>query len=199
VSLTTTLFGIPVSATSSVVADIKVKVNNAQPQGAKQLRRVTMQKQQEHIEESSEIDAVSDIKKHIVTDMQQLMQRCEPCESYEEGIEIGEQLIAACKVLSKDKGLICQGLAANQLGFNKRVIVLLKGKRFQIWVNPVLIGGSAVRPSEEACYSQPGVEATVLRFSKVVVKADKRMKTTLNGLSAFCFQHEIDHLNGKLI
>ena len=54
----------------------------------------------------------------IITDKNKLLkEKCKPCDSIKEGEEIGAQLL---KELS-DKGI---GLAANQIGINKRVCVL---------------------------------------------------------------------------
>ena len=53
----------------------------------------------------------------IITDKNKITQVCEPCKSVEEGEEIGAQIL---KELG-DKGI---GLAANQIGINKRVCVI---------------------------------------------------------------------------
>ena len=55
----------------------------------------------------------------IITDKEQLKQTCELCETVEEGEEIGKQLIE--ELVNSKSGI---GLAANQIGINKRVCVI---------------------------------------------------------------------------
>lgn len=103
------------------------------------------------------------------------------------------------------------GLAANQVGILKRVIVMdteyhraPDGARAPFClVNPEISSASAETSSyNEGCLSIPGVYADVVRPKEVRVKyldyngESKEVEAT--GLLATCIQHEIDHINGKL-
>jgi peptide deformylase len=56
---------------------------------------------------------------------------------------------------------------------------------------------------EEGCLSLPGVAVTVTRAKEVTVKAQdetgKEFVKKFSGLPATVVQHEMDHLNGKLL
>ncbi|BCJ93072.1 peptide deformylase [Anaerocolumna cellulosilytica] len=129
-----------------------------------------------------------------------------------------EKLKAPCKKATKnDLGLIkdlidtaefhkerCLGLAANQLGYDKCIIIVadMEGKWISM-VNPIIIHKSTEQYShEESCLSLDGYRK-VTRFKSVdVIYFDKKMKIQKMryfGRLAAEIQHEIDHLNGILI
>jgi peptide deformylase len=93
------------------------------------------------------------------------------------------------------------GLAANQVGELKRVIIVMFEEGPTPFINPKIIKWSKETDSrEEGCLSFPMIYGKVARDLKIVVEAqDLEMKThklTMEGLGARVFQHEIDHLNG---
>ena len=100
------------------------------------------------------------------------------------------------------------GLAANQIGVLKRVIVMDCAREDEppaLWkmFNPEIIWQSEeITKMEEGCLSIPGHNAEVQRPSYVHVSYldsdgnSQEMEAT--GLLAACVQHEIDHLNGVL-
>ena len=105
------------------------------------------------------------------------------------------------------------GLAANQVGVDKRVIVMdvpdkdnregyEKGKNLIAIINPEIIDADGETIYEEGCLSIPGFTADVKRFEKVEVKGidrdGKGIVLKAEGLFAITLQHEIDHLNGML-
>lgn len=99
------------------------------------------------------------------------------------------------------------GLAANQIGEAKRLLVIdLQKPEIQsgliVLVNPVVVSASGSIVYEEGCLSVPGFFANVKRYSDVVVRAldqdEKPIQITASGLLAVVLQHEIDHLEGKL-
>lgn len=101
------------------------------------------------------------------------------------------------------------GLAAPQVGISRRVIVLDAGGReghppqlYQL-ANPRIMSGDGEIEWEEGCLSIPGFLMPMVRKSHVVVEAlDRNGKTiTIDAqeLLAVILQHEIDHLDGKLI
>jgi peptide deformylase len=99
------------------------------------------------------------------------------------------------------------GLAAPQVGIGKRltVIDLSLGEdesKKLILINPEIIAREGSQVGEEGCLSIPGFREPVTRANKVTVKAhnEKGEPVELSGeeLLARAFQHEVDHLNGKL-
>ena len=98
------------------------------------------------------------------------------------------------------------GLAAPQIGLSLRLAVIdvrPEGKPQRlVLINPELIATSGELKDEEGCLSIPGVYAKQKRFSKATVRAldenGEPWEMTGEGLLARAFQHEIDHLDGKL-
>lgn len=103
------------------------------------------------------------------------------------------------------------GLAAPQLGINKRMVAIhfedLKGKLYSYGlVNPKIISHSiekAYLTSGEGCLSvDRNVEGYVPRYARITVKAigldGTELKLRLRDYAAIVFQHEIDHLNGVM-
>jgi peptide deformylase len=99
------------------------------------------------------------------------------------------------------------GLAAPQVGVPLRVFVvdLSVGRdRAQLitLVNPEFVQREGTQLEEEGCLSLPGFNATVLRPSRVVIQGldreENRQTFEGTGLLARAFQHEMDHLDGRL-
>jgi peptide deformylase len=99
------------------------------------------------------------------------------------------------------------GLAAPQVGVPLRVFVvdLSVGRdRAQLitLVNPEFVQREGTQLEEEGCLSVPGFNATVLRPSRVVIhgldREENRQTFEGTGLLARAFQHEMDHLDGRL-
>ena len=99
------------------------------------------------------------------------------------------------------------GLAAPQVGINKRIVVIdLKedGKsKPMTLVNPKILSSSSKSLiNEEGCLSIPGYYADVSRPSEIEVEwfdlKGNRKKKKCSGLLSVCIQHEIDHLDGIL-
>ena len=99
------------------------------------------------------------------------------------------------------------GLAASQIGVELRLFVLdlsvgRKASDLQVLLNPEIVERDGMQLEEEGCLSLPGFSATVLRPSRIVVRAldrDGSPKTVEGtGLLARALQHELDHLDGLL-
>lgn len=97
------------------------------------------------------------------------------------------------------------GLAAPQIGISLRlsVVDVSTDKTQQlVLVNPEIISSEGQIEYHEGCLSVPSVYDTVVRAEKVVIRAQDRFgkpfEMSAEGLLGECFQHEIDHLNGKL-
>ena len=97
------------------------------------------------------------------------------------------------------------GLAAPQIAVNLSlsVVDVIGDKQQQlVLVNPEIIASHGQMEYQEGCLSVPGAYDTVIRAEKVTIRAQDRFgvffEMTAEGLLGECFQHEIDHLNGKL-
>ena len=103
-----------------------------------------------------------------------------------------------------DKGI---GLAATQVNYHERLIVIdvSEGRDEPIYiVNPSYeILDSSPESSKEGCLSIPTFQQEVLRAKKIELSYQdldgEPQKLMAEGLFGYCIQHEIDHLNGKLI
>lgn len=101
------------------------------------------------------------------------------------------------------------GLAAVQVGVPRRLIVLDTAKdddppRPLVLVNPEIVTlGSEMRQHEEGCLSIPDVRIDIERPGSLKVRyldlEGKPQELDAEGLLATAIQHEVDHLNGKLI
>ena len=100
------------------------------------------------------------------------------------------------------------GLAAIQIGFPKRIIVMdiskdKKNKTPMYFVNPIILNKAIEQSTyEEGCLSVPNQFAEIDRPNKCEVEyldynGEKKLLKA-EGLLATCIQHEIDHLEGIL-
>ena len=100
------------------------------------------------------------------------------------------------------------GLAAIQIGFPQRIIVMdiskdKKNKSPMYFVNPIIINKAAEQSTyEEGCLSVPDQFAEIDRPNKCEVEYldydGKKKLLKADGLLATCIQHEMDHLEGIL-
>jgi peptide deformylase len=97
------------------------------------------------------------------------------------------------------------GLAAPQIGVSLQLAVVdVIGDKTQqyVLINPKVVTAEGKSMYQEGCLSVPGVYDTVERATHVTVQAldrhGKPFEVSADGLLGECFQHEIDHLNGKL-
>jgi peptide deformylase len=96
------------------------------------------------------------------------------------------------------------GLAANQVGRLKRILVAaLEEERF-VLVNPVVEEATETTEKElEGCLSIPGIQVEVERPTGITVSGQDAsgapLRMEASGLLARILQHEIDHLDGILI
>ena len=101
------------------------------------------------------------------------------------------------------------GLAAVQVGVPRRLFVLdtskdEKTRQPLVLINPQIVSlGAETRVHEEGCLSIPDVRIDIERPSSATVRfldrEGKQQELAAEGLLATVVQHEIDHLNGRLI
>ena len=96
----------------------------------------------------------------------------------------------------------CAGMAANMIGYHKRIIIVNTFMNDLIMVNPEIIAKSGSYNAKEGCLSLVG-ERSTKRFQKIKVKyLDEKFKPVVSEYSGFIaevIQHEIDHCNGIVI
>lgn len=96
----------------------------------------------------------------------------------------------------------CIGMAANMIGYKKRMIIVSIGPMDIVMINPVLVTKSRSYETEEGCLSLDGTRKTT-RYRNIEVEfqdagfAKKKMK--FDGYVAQIIQHEMDHLDGVII
>jgi len=97
----------------------------------------------------------------------------------------------------------CVGMAANMIGFTKRIIAFDNGGSYMAMLNPEILKASGEYETEEGCLSLLGGPRKTKRYQKIKVRyQNDRMQVrikTFAGWTAQIIQHEIDHCNGILI
>ena len=136
----------------------------------------------------------------IITEKTKLQKICESVSSIEEGEEIAVKLFN--QLTESENGI---GLAANQIGINKRVCVV-NVKEPLVLINPRIVERSNkefIFP--EGCLSFPDQHVRTKRNVSVVVETDNHEgklsfsaenEDINDAFECACVQHEIDHLDG---
>ena len=136
----------------------------------------------------------------IITEETQLKILCEEVKKVKEGEEIGAKLLKELAV--SENGI---GLAANQIGINKRVCVI-NVKEPLVLVNPRIVERSEdefIFP--EGCLSFPNKHVKTKRNVSVTIETDNHESKLMfnadsedinDAFECACVQHEIDHLDG---
>jgi len=152
-----------------------------------------------------------------------LRKKCAPVEEIDG--EVLELLDDMAETMYGARGV---GLAASQIGVDKRVVVIdisprntgadeegeegeeevveaeseYEGPGLIELINPEIISSEGEVIAEEACLSIPGFTSDVKRKQRVVIEARNRegqlVEIEASELLARVFQHEIDHINGIL-
>jgi len=129
-----------------------------------------------------------------------LKQQTDPVEIFDEGIA---QLSADLRDTAK--AFRAEGLAANQIGalYSMFVIRDFESQEYITCINPQILAVHTDQvDSNEGCLSFPGVLERLKRAESVrVTYQDEGGLVTerwLSGITSVAFQHELDHLQGKL-
>ena len=141
-------------------------------------------------------------------------------------------------LLDTYKKVPCAGIAANQIGYNKRIFIGMKedepdteeqykelrkeqpkeqpkeqkkesgnpnADNYEFYINPQIdqTYKKSIQEEEEGCLSIPEIRLIAERYDKIKVRYydinGKKIKKTLKGFLSRLFQHELDHLDGKLM
>ncbi len=126
-----------------------------------------------------------------------------PCDEAVPSPDTSMLLHSMIETLQATPGAI--GLAAPQVGVSIRAFVMgTEEQGYLAFLNPKIVrrGGITV-PSVEQCLSVPGKTVTVRRSHSVTVRSVNAegvpCEFTAKGRAACIVQHEIDHLDGKII
>ncbi len=134
--------------------------------------------------------------KPIMRDIFFLGQKSEPATR--EDIQIGKDLQDTLNANREH----CVGMAANMIGVKKNIIIVNVGLIDIVMFNPVIIKKDGLYETEEGCLSLEGVRKTT-RYQNIEVGyydfSWKKQKMKLSGWTAQICQHEMDHLEGKII
>ncbi len=120
----------------------------------------------------------------------------------------------------------CSGIAANQIGYNKSIFIGMEyddrpeedkddsenlddverdPENYDIYINPQIdtIDKESIQIGEEGCLSIPDLTLQMERYDKIKVRyynlEGKAIKKPLNKFISRLYQHELDHLNGRLM
>ena len=127
-------------------------------------------------------------------------------------------------LLDTYKSIPCAGVAANQIGYDKKMFIGLKhdnykeeteankkvignpnADNYEFYINPTIEHSSkkSLQEGEEGCLSIPEIRLVAERYDKIKVKyfneEGKKVKKPLKEFMSRLFQHELDHLDGKLM
>lgn len=96
----------------------------------------------------------------------------------------------------------CVGMAANMIGYNKRIIIVTVGMINMVLVNPIIVKKAFPYETEEGCLSLEGVRKTT-RYKEIEVEFEdisfKKQRRKFSDWTAQIIQHEIDHCDGIII
>lgn len=94
------------------------------------------------------------------------------------------------------------GIAAPQLGLNKRVFLNNVDNRPQFFINPRITHSEGTIRLKEGCLSFPNTFLYIERAAEITIDAvdadGQEFRASLDDLDAVAAQHELDHLNGVL-
>ena len=95
------------------------------------------------------------------------------------------------------------GLAAPQIGIPLQIFVASPENGWRGFINPEVLDGGGESILEEGCLSLPDLVVPVKRKETVFIRAwdldGKELNLEVSGIPGRVYQHEIDHLQGKLI
>ena len=134
--------------------------------------------------------------KQIVRDILFLGQKSEPATKAD--LQVGRDLQDTLRA-NRER---CVGMAANMIGVKKNIIIVSMGFLDVVMFNPVIVSKSGPYETEEGYLSLDGVRKTTRYQNMEVEYYDfdwKRQRQKLSGWTAQICQHEMDHLEGKII
>lgn len=150
---------------------------------------------------------MKDLIVEIETNKEILKQVCEPIVKLVDNPVLDEICLTLIDTYKANINK-CVGLAANQVGFQKKVILIRTKTGFEIMINPTITPCRFYGKTrkKESCLSHPGLITKVNRYKHIKVSyypyaklIPSRLTKVFTGIKARIIQHEIDHLQGILI
>ena len=124
----------------------------------------------------------------------------EPCEAVEDFSQLDFLIDSMYSIMRQNLGC---GIAAPQVGDSRQVLIAQIGLKSEVFVNPRIEFARGYVPFLEGCLSFPFLLVPKIRRYRIDVNYFDRYgaekSNTFRGLNAIILQHEIDHLNGKLM
>ncbi|MBO5048931.1 MAG: peptide deformylase [Oscillospiraceae bacterium] len=135
------------------------------------------------------------IRKILTVDEDVLHKVCKPVENFDQ--KLHTLLDDMRQTLIDSEGV---GLAAPQVGILRRVVLVDNGEEILELINPTILETDGEQEGAEGCLSVPGRYGWVKRPYYAKVRAQDRngnwFETEGEELTARCFCHELDHLEG---
>jgi len=131
-----------------------------------------------------------------------LRRETEPIQNFDKSLK--DFVKSMIKTMHREDGI---GLAAPQIGYSKKVLVVdISGineeEKPRVFINPEIVAESGESVIEEGCLSIPEVREDVSRPEKIKLKYSdengENYEDEYDDWMARVLQHEIDHLNGVL-
>lgn len=143
----------------------------------------------------------SDSMKLVVHPSDILRRKCEDIKGIEFVPSLSQITDEMYEVMTEHGGI---GLAGPQVGLPYNIFIIKNSNDYEAFFNPRITWmENSLTASVESCLSLPGIIKTVLRSKSISMEyldfSGKRRVKKFDGIKAICVQHEIDHLNGKLI
>lgn len=136
--------------------------------------------------------------KEIITELDKLGDRADEIDVKKDNNEMREIILELKETLREHKNGV--GLAAPQIGYNRRIFVINFNGDIRTFINPVITEAKGLTLNREGCLSLPGKEYLRPRNTEISVfyqtPLGKIESRKLIGLAACVFQHELDHLDG---
>lgn len=130
--------------------------------------------------------------KQIVTNLKELRRPCAIVRNDEDISAIVQDLK---DTLATKVGY---GLAANQIGIQKKIAFYKIGANEVTLINPKIMDKFDKMVFNEGCLSFPGLEIKTDRYREITFENNGRCYSA-SGIEALVIQHEVDHLSGKTI
>jgi len=137
---------------------------------------------------------------HLVHESHPLLRQVMPEFDFnEKGVNPNQLASALVDTCREHHGI---GLSANQCGLPYRVFVMGAGEEYVAFFNPKVIATRDEAHMTEGCLSFPFLGLKITRPKEVDVEYQDfngiTRTATYIGVSARCFLHELDHMNGIL-
>ena len=134
--------------------------------------------------------------RRILTDKEPALHKvCKPVVNFDARLH---KLLDDMRETLEDSGGV--GLAAPQIGILRRVVLVDNGEEILELVNPTMVETDGEQVGAEGCLSVPGKYGLVKRPYYAKVRAQDRNGNWYEAegeeLTARCFCHELDHLDG---